>query len=176
MEKNQIGRLTLPALMTAVTVMLSQISIPLTGGIPLTLQTFAMALCGYLLGKRGAVPVLVYLGLGLAGLPVFTGFGSGLGTLTGVTGGFLYGFVPLAWLCGVGAAKENRIIPLGLGGLGVLVCHGLGLLQFAGVSGRSLAESFWIAGFPFLLKDMISVFLAYVFTLGLKRRLKRIPL
>ena len=72
----------------AVLAVLSQISFPLPSGIPVTLQTFAVALCGYALGcKRGTLAVLVYIVLGAVGLPVFANFSGGFGSLVGLAGG-----------------------------------------------------------------------------------------
>ena len=76
----------------------SWISIPLP--VPITLQTFAICLITAVLGLRlGLWAVVVYILLGAAGLPVFSGFRSGIGTLLGTTGGDIIGFVftALAW-------------------------------------------------------------------------------
>ena len=77
----------------ALLAVVSQLVIPLPAGIPLTFQVLAVALCGCCLGwKWGTVSVLVYLLLGGVGLPLFSGFGGGIGWLLGPTGGFLWGF------------------------------------------------------------------------------------
>ena len=81
--------LTLAALFTAVTAVLSQTAIPTPFDVPLTLQTFAVALCGYTLGiKWGLASILTYILLGTAGVPVFSGFRGGVQVLFGATGGF----------------------------------------------------------------------------------------
>ena len=72
---------------------LSQLTIPL-GLVPLTGQTFAIGLAVTFLGTRtGTMAILIYLLLGLIGLPVFAGFSSGIGVLFGPTGGYLVGFI-----------------------------------------------------------------------------------
>lgn len=69
------------------------ISIPM-GNLTFTLQSFALFLALFALGGRGAtVSAAVYLLLGIVGLPVFSGFRGGFGTLLGVTGGYLWGFL-----------------------------------------------------------------------------------
>lgn len=71
------------------------------GPVPITLQTFAVLLAGAALGsRRGALAVLLYLAVGLAGLPVFSGGAGGLGVLAGPSIGYLAGFAPAAFLCG----------------------------------------------------------------------------
>ena len=76
-----------------ITAILAQISIPLPGGVPLTLQTFAVSLAGILLGsKKGFISILVYVLMGAIGLPVFSGFSAGIGAIVGPTGGFILSF------------------------------------------------------------------------------------
>lgn len=72
------------------------------GPVPITLQTFAVLLAGAALGaRRGALAVLLYLAVGAAGLPIFSGGVGGLGIIAGPSIGYLAGFVPAAFLCGL---------------------------------------------------------------------------
>lgn len=78
----------------------SQLSI-LLRPVPITAQTLAVLLVGATLGAtRGALSLVLYVALGVGGLPIFSGGASGLAILTGSTGGFLVGFVPAAALAG----------------------------------------------------------------------------
>ncbi|QZY28202.1 biotin transporter BioY [Nocardioides coralli] len=71
------------------------------GIVPITLQTFAVLLAGAVLGaRRGFLAVLLYVVVGAAGLPVFSGGASGLAVLAGPSGGYLVGFPLAAGLCG----------------------------------------------------------------------------
>lgn len=71
------------------------------GIIPFTLQTSAIFLVVYELGvNRGTTAVLMYLLEGAAGLPVFQHFSGGIIAFTGPTGGYLLGFVPMAYTFG----------------------------------------------------------------------------
>lgn len=111
-------------------------AINVTGIVPITLQTFGVLLAGAVLGPlRGFLAVLLYLALGLAGLPVFSGGAAGFGTLVGPTAGYLVGFPLAAALTGYlvtrlprGAAARN--VPLvflcGLVGSAVFI-HTLGM-------------------------------------------------
>ena len=68
---------------------------------PITLQTFAVLLSGAVLGaKRGFLAVLLYLVVGAAGMPVFSGGAGGPGVFAGPTMGYLLGFPLAAALCG----------------------------------------------------------------------------
>ncbi|MBK3494180.1 biotin transporter BioY [Viridibacillus sp. YIM B01967] len=71
------------------------------GGVPITLQTFFAILAGLILGSRlGAISVLVYACIGLAGAPVFARFGGGFGQILSPTFGFIIGFIISAYIAG----------------------------------------------------------------------------
>lgn len=96
------------ALMTAVTCILAPLSIPI-GPVPISLTNFAIYLALYLLDwKKGTVSYIIYLLLGLVGLPVFSGFTGGLGKLAGPTGGYIIGFIPMAIIAGIVIDKFSQ--------------------------------------------------------------------
>ena len=155
------------AMCAAVFAVLAQITIPLPSGIPITLQTFAAALCGYVLGwKWGLAAVATYLMLGAVGLPVFSGFRGGVSVLIGMTGGYLWGFLPFAALCGVGVSdalnvlKRKILVQFLLGLAGLAVCHMAGIAQFAALTQRTVRDAFLLASLPYLIKDAVSVLCA----------------
>ena len=105
-SRTSVQALAITGMFTAVLAVLSILQIPMPSGVPVTLQTFAVSLCGYVLGaRRGTLCVALYLLLGIIGLPVFTGMTAGIGRIFGFTGGFLYGariilrqhFFPVFW-------------------------------------------------------------------------------
>ena len=158
----------------ALLAVLSQISIPLPTGIPVTLQTFAVALCGFALGPGlGAAAVGVYLALGAVGVPVFAGFSGGIGSFVGMTGGYLWAFLPMAFLCGLGARQKNRALALTVGFLGLAVCHLCGSFQFALVSAVPPWNAFLLASAPYLLKDAASLVAAYLAAAAILRSLEK---
>lgn len=76
-------------------------AINVAGPVPITLQTFAVLLAGAVLGAgRGFLAVVLYIAVGAAGAPVFSGGAAGLGVLAGPTAGYLVGFPFAAALCG----------------------------------------------------------------------------
>lgn len=88
------------------TALAAQLVIPMWP-VPITGQTFAVLLVGTTLGAaRGSLSMLLYIALGAVGLPVFTEGSSGLGVLTGTTGGYLIGFVLAAALTGWLAQRQ----------------------------------------------------------------------
>ncbi len=159
--EKKVQKLVLTGVFAALLAVLSQISFPLPTGVPVTLQTFAVALCGYVLGpKLGVVSVLVYLALGAAGLPVFSEFSAGIGVFAGMTGGYLWGFLFMVFLCGLGVKFEKRLPAIGLGVSGLAVCHLCGAVQFSLVTATPPLQAFLLASVPYLVKDVVSVVLA----------------
>jgi len=99
-------KLALTLGMAALTGLLAQTRIPLPWTpIPITGQTFAVLLAGVLLGRRwGGISLTIYAGLGIAGVPWFSSWGSGLGA----TCGYIIGFIPAALFLGYFTDKYIR--------------------------------------------------------------------
>lgn len=166
-------KMIVTGMFAAVIAILAQISIPLPSGVPVTLQTFAVALTGVVLGaKLGTASTFVYILLGAVGVPVFAGLKGGLGVLAGKTGGFIWGFLFLALLCGLGASMKKTIgwLP---GMLGLILCHVPGVVQFSVLSGMGVTESALLVSAPYLVKDICSVALAYVLGMQVRKQLHR---
>lgn len=158
----------------AILAILSQISIPMPSGMPITLQTFAVALTGFVLAwKRGTASTLIYILLGAVGVPVFSGLRGGIQVLVGHTGGFIWGFVFMAILCGVGIMQENKTMGIIIGFIGLAICHLFGVIQFAVVMKMDFLKSFLLASAPYLIKDAVSVILAYILGYRIRKSLIR---
>ena len=169
-----VRRMAQIAVFAAVTAVLSQLSIPMPSGVPITLQTLAVALTGFVLGPAlGAAAIGVYLLLGAVGLPVFAQFSGGFGTLIGMTGGFLWGFVPFAALCGLGVRQKSLPLAAALSLAGLAVCHLLGSAQFSLVTGTGFGASFLLVSAPYLVKDVASVAAAWLLALAINRALDK---
>ena len=152
------------------------ICIPAT--VPFTMQTFAVLLgCGLLGGKRGAAAVLVYLLLGAAGLPVFSGFRGGLGVLLGTTGGYLVGFVLLTLIIAFAQARwgQGQWVFVLSAAVGLLVCYAFGTAWFLVVYTRTGAITLGVVlakcVLPFLLPDAVKLALATLLRARLYRRI-----
>lgn len=87
--------------------------IPVGGfGVPITLQTLAIMVTGLVLGgSRAAAAVALYLLLGFAGLPIFSGGRAGLAVLAGGSAGYIVGFLLAALLVGIAAEQIIRRLP-----------------------------------------------------------------
>jgi biotin transport system substrate-specific component len=94
------------AVFAALMAVCAWLAIPFGHG-AVTMQTAGLFLTlGLLGGRRGSVSVLLYLCLGVLGLPVFAGFQGGFGVILGPTGGFLWGFLVAA---GVSCLCEKHL-------------------------------------------------------------------
>lgn len=141
-------------------------------GVAATLQTFAIAFAGFVLGaKRGAAVAALYVVIGLI-LPVYSNMTSGFGILLGPTGGFLFGFILLACLCGLTWRFKHFLAKVGLAMAGIAVCHGLGLLQFVLVTDMDAVGAVLAVSLPYLPKDILMLGLAWMVAQPVRRSLK----
>ncbi len=174
MKTSETKKLIITGMFAALIAVLAQVSLPLPSGVPVTLQTFAVALTGVVLGgKLGLAATFVYILLGAVGAPVFTGFQGGLPVIAGKTGGFIWGFLFLAFLSGAGTSSCRRALGWLPGIAGLLICHILGTVQFALLTGMGAAQSALLVSLPYLVKDVVSVLLAWVLGLKIRARLAR---
>ena len=148
------------------------------GPIPLSLATFAVYMAGAVLGaKRGTVATGLYLLIGLIGVPVFSGFGGGFQKLAGVTGGYLVGYLPCAFLTGIGA--ENRsgrgrwFLPAMMTA-GTLVLYLLGTFWFMLQTGNTLSGALSLCVIPFLPGDAVKIIAATLLTVPVRRALSHL--
>lgn len=169
-SKLQTRDMVMTALCTAIIAVCTQLTIPMPSGVPITLQTFAVALCGFLLAPKFAeLSVFVYLLLGTVGIPVFSAMRGGVQILLGPSGGFLYGFLPMALLCSL---SKKKVPALALGIAGLLACHFAGVLQYALLTHVGFFAAALKVSVPFLPKDFVSVIIALLIAQRLRPMLK----
>ena len=153
----------------------SWITIP--GAVPFTLQTFGVfCTLGMLGGRRGTCAILVYILLGIVGIPVFSGFTGGIGQLLGMTGGYILGFFAMAAVYWLMTAWLGERLPVSILAmvLGLLVCYVFGTIWFMVLYARNsgpigLATALGWCVFPFVIPDLAKLALAAL----LARRVSR---
>lgn len=165
--------ITTTALMTAVLCIMGPLSLPI-GPVPISLTNLAVYLTMYVLGtKRGTAAYAVYLLLGLAGLPVFSGFSGGPGKLLGPTGGYLIGFLPMALLLGLYLDRHYKNVLLSI--LVMEACtwipYLLGTGWLALSAGMRFGAALGVGVLPFLLVDLIKMIAAALLGPVLRTRL-----
>lgn len=173
-SKISIQDICMIALFTAVIAIMAQISIPMPLGVPMTMQTFAITLAAVVLGsKRGCLSSLVYVLIGMTGMPVFAGFSGGAQHIVGPTGGFLISFPIMAYIIGLGVDKLKDV----KGALVLCIIAGtaanymIGVLMFCLLTGSSAGVGFTACVLPFIPTAVIKAILAAVIGLQIRRRL-----
>ncbi|MCS4536348.1 biotin transporter BioY [Corynebacterium sp. HS2168-gen11] len=154
------------AVFAACIIVLAFVAIPVGGaGVPIVLQNAAVILAGLVLGgKRGLLVSILFLGIGMLGLPVLAGGRSTLAAIAGPTVGYLVGYIfaPLlagtvAYLAPIGASKAKLVAFLSTGGvLGLLAQYGFGIIGLIIRAGMDL-QSALVAQTPFIPIDIIKL-------------------
>ncbi len=142
--------------------------------VPFTLSTFGIFFSLYFLGaKKGTFAILIYILLGLIGVPVFSGFKSGVPALAGATGGYILGFLA-SGLVYLFFDRKNKILRIVGLFIGLLICYAAGTAWFVFVSGRggnpiSFYTALTMCVFPFVLVDIAKISLAVIVSDLLKK-------
>ena len=166
--------MVLTALITAVTCILAPLSIPIPfSPVPITLTNLVIGFSIYLLGwKKATLSYIIYLLLGLAGLPVFSGFSGGFAKFAGPTGGYLIGFIFLTVIGGliIDHFPQNRIFhAVGLiAGTAVLYLFGTYWLSFQ--MELSFTAALAIGVIPYLAGDSVKIILTVILGPKLRKR------
>lgn len=144
----------------------SWITIPTA--VPFTLQTFAIFfVLSFLGGKRGTAAIVIYVLLGVIGVPVFAGFEAGFGVLLGTTGGYLIGFIlmGLIYLLFVKLLGKKTWVEVVAFVVGLVVLYAVGVAWYMVVYARTTGSIglftalVWCV-FPFILPDLVKLGLA----------------
>lgn len=161
MKKTKIKKIALCALFTAIIAVTAWVSVPTPFGVNFAFSLLGVTLTAFCLGVKGALAATtVYIALGAAGLPIFSYFSGGIGVLLGPSGGFIWGFLAVAVLCGIVKQINKKSIKYTFMILSVIICHIAGIVQYSIVTGNNLLISFVTASLPFLLKDFAIVFVS----------------
>ncbi len=147
----------------ALTAVMAQLVVPLYP-VPITGQTLAVLLVGASLGAtRGALSMVLYALLGVVGVPVFSEASSGLGIITGTTGGYIIGFIFAAGFTGWLAQRDwdKKFLGAALSFLGgTVVTFAFGLTWLAIVTGGTFEQVLAWGLYPFIIGGLIKAGIA----------------
>ena len=195
MMKNKIQNLTGIALMAAILCVVGPLIIPI-GIVPISLTNMVIYLSILLWEqKKACISVIIYLLIGLVGVPVFSGFGAGVGKLFGPTGGYLLGYLLLSWISGMilkklkrkdqnmlncctkyNKEKIHRFVKVGKE-MAALVTGTIGLYIFGTFwlmfqSNMTFENALFVGVLPFIAFDIIKMILAISLADSIKKRVK----
>lgn len=176
MRREKLNSLVLIALFSAVISVSSFISIPFIT-LPITMQSLSIALSLLLLGgKRGTFSITIYILIGLVGVPVFSGFQSGIGAIGGVGGGFIIGFLILAlvfWFVELifGKSKIVKIVGYSIGHILLYLCGSIWYFIFF-TSGDDFFSVLLTVVIPYILPDIIKFAVAFLIYYRLSKKIK----
>jgi len=160
------GELARCGIFSALMAICSWISIPTA--VPFSMQTFAVFLCaGVLSARKSALAIGVYILLGMAGVPVFSGFAGGPGVILGQTGGYIVGFIPCAAVSAllIKRARGNFVLTALSMAAGLCVLYAFGtawfVLAYAKETGAAgvMGVMSWCV-FPFIVPDVVKICMA----------------
>lgn len=151
--------------LVVLTALAAQVRIPLPfSPAPISGQTFAILLGAAALGPvRSVIGQTAYIGIGIVGVPVFSGMTSGWEVMVGATGGYIVGFVVASAVVGAMARRRMDRSARGMAAsfvIGSLVIYAFGLPWLMVVTGWSFSEAFWPAVGVFVIGDTIKAALA----------------
>lgn len=150
--------MVLASLMAALMAVGAYAAVPV-GPVPIVLQNFFVLLSGLLLGPSwGLASVLVYLLLGLLGLPVFAAGGGGFAHLAGPTGGYLLGYIPAVVIAGrLARSGRSAVADAGAAAAGAVVVYLVGIPWLALTARLAPARAVLLGFLPFLPGDLLKI-------------------
>lgn len=170
---NKTAEMTRMALMVAMNCVSAYIIIPLPFSLsPLALQTLIVNLTGYVLNaKQAFMTMLVYLLVGLAGVPVFTGGSAGPGKLFGPTGGYIIGFLFTAVFLAYFKGEKYNFKRYALLGcvIGIPLIYVFGVVQLKLVTGMGWDKAIMTGALPFIPLDILKCLAAAVIAYPINR-------
>lgn len=175
MFKGSIYQMALIGIMTAVTCILGPLSIPIPfSPVPISFTNLVIYITAFILGwKKGTLSYLIYLLLGLVGLPIFSNFSGGPGKLLGPTGGYLIGFILMAFISGLFIERFYGKINMYILGL-VLASAANYLLGTTWLSYQldiTFYQALTIGVLPYLIADAIKIAIAIIVGPMIRHRL-----
>jgi len=172
-----IYEIALIGIMAAITCILGPLSIPIPfSPVPISFTNLAIYFTVFILGwKRGIVSYLIYLLIGLVGLPVFSGFSGGFGKLAGPTGGYLIGFIFMALIAGFFIEKFSGNIFMYVFGLilATLVAYLFGTIWLSYQAHLTFWQALLAGVIPYLIGDGIKIAIAIIVGPVIRKRLIR---
>ncbi len=162
------------ALMSSVLCAVAPVSLYI-GLIPISLATLIIYVYICVFSLRKCVgAVCVYILLGMIGIPVFSGYTSGMGQLMGPTGGFIAGYIIMCVVSGTlirYTDRKNAVINMFILALGTLVLYIIGMCWYIVVTQSTWLQAIGVCVVPFVLTDIVKIIVAALGGVLIRKRL-----
>lgn len=177
--KKKLLRAVLCSLFAAIICVIAPHAIPTT--VPLTLATLGIYICSCTLPPAmSTVSILLYLAIGAVGVPVFSGYSGGIGKLAGPTGGYLVGYLPMAFVISLIVTllvrREKRppiavdiAIRMFACVLGTVVLYTFGTVWYVIQQKTTFAAALPLCVFPFIPGDIAKIVAAALISRGVEK-------
>ncbi len=171
----KINSLTRVSMMTAVLGILAPMSIPMPlSPVPFTLSTMVLYMSIFVLNQREALmSVLLYLGLGAIGIPVFSGYGAGFSRLVGAGGGYLVGYLFLVGVAGEFVKRYPRKKEMQIFGcvLGTILMYIIGTYWLSHITNASFWQTIPAGMMVYLPFDTLKLGMGYYIGREIRKRM-----
>lgn len=174
MKKINVRFMAMSALFAALLCIFGPNSVPI-GPIPISLTNFVLYFAIYIIETKGlTTSYVVYLLLGLVGLPVFSGYSGGAAKLFGPTGGYLIGFIPMIIIMGLAfylpkASLMIRIAAAVIGMIiGTIVAYAFGTVWFVHQAHYTYTEALAVCVYPFIPFDLAKIIIATIIAMPVR--------
>ena len=175
MKSLKLKDITIISLLSAIICVVSPFTISLGfSPIPITLANFIIYLISIIFDvKKSVFSVIIYIIIGIIGLPVFSGGGSGFSKILGPTGGYILGYIFISFFTIFFTFKfkiKKYFSYIGMI-IGTLFCYFIGTFWLKTVSCITFKKALVIGVYPYIIIDFIKMFLAYVIGFKIKERI-----
>ena len=171
---DNVRRMVLCAMFTALVAVCSQIAVPMPWGVPINLALFAVYMAGTMLGPVwGTASQVVFIALAAIGVPVLANFSGGIDKFVGPTGGFLISFPIMAYIIGLGVEHRDAFkgaFPVAVV-VGTVVNYIVGVILFVIVAHSTVSVAVSACVLPFIPTAIIKAVLACVLGLNIRKRI-----
>ena len=173
-SSENVRRMVLCAMFTALVAVCSQIAVPMPWGVPINLALFAVYMAGTMLGPVwGTASQIVFIALAAIGVPVLANFSGGIDKFVGPTGGFLISFPIMAYIIGLGVEHRDAFkgaFPVAVV-VGTVVNYIVGVILFVIVAHSTVSVAVSACVLPFIPTAIIKAVLACVLGLNIRKRI-----
>ena len=161
------------ALFAAIIAIIAPFAIPV-GPVPVTFTLFALALTAFVGGSSiGARAAVIYILMGIIGMPVFSGFKGGLSAFMDPTGGFIYSYIFIVLILGLCTKTKSKTAMVLLWTSALLICYAAGVSWYMFITKANFLTALTLCIVPFIPFDILKLVVAYIVAKAIRKALDK---